>query len=93
MSDQNTTENGAIKDPAEGPLVAYLKAAAGSFPSNDWQPADEAWAKMTVKNSKWYVRVAPDETYVAEAAGGAGGAIVVGSTRTSHAEAGPPGRP
>ena len=26
-------------------------------------PADEAWAKMTVDNSKWYVRVAPDETY------------------------------
>ena len=53
----------AIKDPGEAPLVAYLKAAAASFRSNDWQPADEAWAKMTVKNSKWYVRVAPDETY------------------------------
>lgn len=52
-----------IKDPAEQPLVAYLKAAAGSFTSNDWTPADEAWAKMSVDNSKWYVRVAPDETY------------------------------
>ncbi len=53
----------AIKDPGEAPLVAYVKAAAQSFRSNDWQPADEAWAKMTVKNSKWYVRIAPDETY------------------------------
>ena len=31
--------------------------------TNDWSPADEAWAKMNVDNSKWYVRVAPDETY------------------------------
>ncbi|HEX5064214.1 MAG TPA: hypothetical protein VFV99_32795 [Kofleriaceae bacterium] len=56
------TANG-IKDPNEQPLVAYLKAAAASFGSNDWVPADEAWAKMSVDNSKWYVRVAPDETY------------------------------
>jgi hypothetical protein len=52
-----------IKDPNEQPLVAYLKAAAASFSSNDWDPANEAWAKMSVDNSKWYVRVAPDETY------------------------------
>jgi hypothetical protein len=26
-------------------------------------PADEAWAKMSVDNSAWYVRVAPDEVY------------------------------
>ncbi|HEU4614338.1 MAG TPA: hypothetical protein VFS15_19720 [Kofleriaceae bacterium] len=56
-----------IKDPAEQPLVAYLKAAAGSFSSNNWTPADEAWAKMgsgsNSSHSKWYVRVAPDETY------------------------------
>ncbi len=54
---------GAIKDPAEQPLVTYLTAAAASFRSNNWEPADEAWAKMTVDNSKWYVRVAPDEVY------------------------------
>jgi hypothetical protein len=47
----------------EGPLVAYLKAAAQSFQSNDWAPADEAWAKMNVDNSAWYVRIAPDEVY------------------------------
>ena len=47
----------------EGPLVAYLKAAATSFQTNDWAPADEAWAKMSVDNSAWYVRIAPDEVY------------------------------
>lgn len=51
------------KDPAETALVSYLRAAAASFLSNDWIAADEAWAKMTVDNSKWYVRVGPDETY------------------------------
>ncbi|MGE0548410.1 MAG: hypothetical protein AB7O24_29855 [Kofleriaceae bacterium] len=53
----------SIKDPSETALVAYLKAASASFKSNDWEPANEAWAKMNVDNSKWYVRVAPDETY------------------------------
>lgn len=51
------------KDPAEQPLVTYLRAAAKGFQTNSWEPADEAWAKMTVDNSKWYVRVAPDEVY------------------------------
>lgn len=53
----------SLEDPAERPLVTYLRAAAASFRSNDWVPADEAWAKMTVDNSKWYVRIAPDEVY------------------------------
>ena len=52
-----------IKDPKEEPLRTYLQAAATSFMTNDWVPADEAWAKMNVDNSNWYVRVAPDETY------------------------------
>jgi hypothetical protein len=50
-------------DTEETALVAYLRAAAGSFESNDWGPADEAWASMNARNSRWYVRVAPDETY------------------------------
>jgi hypothetical protein len=54
---------GEIKDPTEAALVAYLEAAAAGFVSNEWVPADEAWAKMNVDNSKWYVRVGPDETY------------------------------
>ena len=53
----------AVTDPNEKPLVAYLKAAASGFRTNEWTPADEAWAKMTVDNSKWYVRAAPDEVY------------------------------
>jgi hypothetical protein len=47
----------------EAALKAYLEAASKSFTTNDWVPADEAWAKMNVSNSKWYLRIAPDEVY------------------------------
>ncbi|MFO0605864.1 MAG: hypothetical protein U0324_21955 [Polyangiales bacterium] len=53
----------AMSDPAEAALVAYLRAAATSFETNDWTPADEAWSRMNARNSRWYLRVAPDETY------------------------------
>jgi hypothetical protein len=53
----------AMTDPDETALVTYLRAAATSFETNDWLPADEAWSRMSVRNSRWYVRVAPDETY------------------------------
>lgn len=53
----------AIKSAEEAPLEAYLTAASKSFLDNDWEPADEAWAKMGVHNSRWYLRVGPDETY------------------------------
>jgi hypothetical protein len=53
----------AGKDASEAALARYLRAAAASFQTNDWLPADEAWAKMNAGNSKWYVRVGPDETY------------------------------
>jgi len=52
-----------VRDPKEAPLKAYLQAAADGFSSNDWVGADEAWSKMTAQNSKWYLRVAPDEVY------------------------------
>jgi hypothetical protein len=52
-----------IASPSEASLKAYLAAAAKSFGDNDWRPADEAWAKMNAKSSKFYVRVGPDETY------------------------------
>jgi hypothetical protein len=52
-----------LDDGKEGALKAYLNAAAVSFTNNNWDPADEAWAKMNATNSKFYVRVAPDETY------------------------------
>lgn len=51
------------KDRTEAALAAYLRAAAASFQTNDWGPADEAWVKMNAGNSKWFVRIAPDETY------------------------------
>lgn len=50
-----------MTDPGETALKAYLDAAAGSFTTNDWGPADEAWSKMNAQNSKWYLRIAPDE--------------------------------
>jgi hypothetical protein len=52
-----------ITDPAEAALKAYLAAASQSFTSGNWDPADEAWTGMNATNSRWYVRVAPDETY------------------------------
>ncbi|MFO0553238.1 MAG: hypothetical protein U0271_32935 [Polyangiaceae bacterium] len=56
----------AAKDLAgsnEQALVTYLNEAATSFETNDWKPADEAWAKMNARNSRWYLRVGPDEVY------------------------------
>jgi hypothetical protein len=53
----------AMTDPNETALVAYLRAAATAFETNAWEPADEAWAAMNARNSAWYVRVGPDETY------------------------------
>jgi hypothetical protein len=50
-------------DASESALAEYLRAASKAFETNDWWPADEAWAKMNADNSKWYVRVGPDETY------------------------------
>ncbi|NUP10838.1 MAG: hypothetical protein HOW73_32745 [Polyangiaceae bacterium] len=52
-----------MTDPAETALVDYLNEAANGFESNKWEKADEAWAKMNARNSKWYLRIAPDETY------------------------------
>jgi hypothetical protein len=48
------------KEPA---LKEYLLAAAKSFGNDEWWSADEAWAKMDAKNSKYYLRIAPDEVY------------------------------
>lgn len=52
-----------MTDDKEAALVTYLNEAATAFESNKWQPADEAWAKMNSLNSKWYLRIGPDETY------------------------------
>ncbi|MFO0728388.1 MAG: hypothetical protein U1E65_31725 [Myxococcota bacterium] len=53
----------AITSADELPFKAYLTAAAKAFRDGSWGEADEAWAKMSVKNSKWYLRIGPDEVY------------------------------
>ena len=47
----------------EGALQTYLRAAAGAFETNDWFSADIAWADMSQDNSRYYIRIGPDETY------------------------------
>jgi len=50
-----------VQGPGEAHLKAYLLAAAEGFKTGDWSKADEAWSRMDSLNSKWYLRVAPDE--------------------------------
>lgn len=59
----------------EAALKAYLLAAATSFRTNDWEPANAAWVAMNAQNSKWYVRIAPDEVYFEPCAWKAGFAL------------------
>jgi len=47
----------------EGALKQYLSAAAQSFRDDDWEPANRAWVAMNANNSKYYLRVGPDEVY------------------------------
>jgi hypothetical protein len=47
----------------EAALKRYLLAAAAAFQDNNWFAADTAWAAMNADNSKWYLRVGPDEVY------------------------------
>ncbi len=66
-----------ITDPKEAAFKGYLSAAASAFRSNDWEAANEAWVKMNAKNSAWYLRVAPDETYFEPCAEKAGFALAL----------------
>ncbi len=50
-------------DASETAFKAYLEAAARAFLDDDWFAADAAWKAMTATNSKWYLRVGPDEVY------------------------------
>lgn len=59
----------------EAALEAYLMAAATAFRTNDWEPANAAWVAMNAHNSKWYVRIAPDEVYYDPCAWKAGFAL------------------
>jgi hypothetical protein len=53
----------ALFDASEATLKLYLTAAAKAFRTNDWEGANRAWVEMGATNSKWYLRVGPDETY------------------------------
>lgn len=59
----------------EAALKHYLLTAAKSFRSNDWEPANAAWVAMGAENSKWFVRIAPDEVYYDPCAWKAGFAL------------------
>lgn len=59
----------------EAALKDYLMAASKAFTTNDWEPANAAWVAMNSQNSKWYVRVAPDEVYYDPCAWKAGFAL------------------
>ncbi|MEO7774606.1 MAG: hypothetical protein ABIT36_00020 [Steroidobacteraceae bacterium] len=63
VADELKLAAAALAGANEQPLVDYLLAAADSFRSNEWGPADEAWSRMNADNSRWYVRVGPDEVY------------------------------
>ncbi|HEY0467443.1 MAG TPA: hypothetical protein VGC79_24755, partial [Polyangiaceae bacterium] len=61
---------------AEEPaLKTYLSAAAAAFRDDDWERANLAWVKMGTDNSKYYLRVGPDETYFEPCAWKAGFAL------------------
>lgn len=49
--------------PEEAAFKAYLEAAAKAFGDDSWFEADKAWKAMTATNSKWYLRIGPDEVY------------------------------
>ncbi len=72
-----TELDGAAKglESTEVAFRAYLTAAAKAFRTNDWEPANEAWAAMGAENSKYYLRVAPDEVYFEPCAWKAGFAM------------------
>jgi hypothetical protein len=59
----------------EGALKKYLVADAAAFKTDSWEDADEAWAAMNAQNSKYYLRIAPDEVYYEPCAWKAGFAV------------------
>jgi len=61
---QNKLEAAAAAlDSNEVALKTYLVAAAKAFVTDAWWQADEAWARMNAHNSKYYLRIGPDEVY------------------------------
>ena len=65
----------AITSADEAGFKAYLTATAAGFRTNNWEPSNETWAALGVNNSKWYLRIAPDEVYYEPCAWKAGYAV------------------
>lgn len=59
----------------EAALQEYLKQAAAAFRDNDWERANQAWVRMSADNSRYYLRVGPDEVYYEPCAWKAGFAL------------------
>ncbi|HEY3252980.1 MAG TPA: hypothetical protein VGJ91_03495 [Polyangiaceae bacterium] len=59
----------------EPALKAYLSADAQAFRDDDWERANRAWLAMGTDNSKYYLRVGPDEVYFEPCAWKAGFAL------------------
>lgn len=49
--------------PSEAAFRTYLMATAKAFRDGSWTDADEAWSRMNARNSRWFLRIGPDETY------------------------------
>jgi hypothetical protein len=62
----------------EAALGRYLRAAAQAFRDDAWEPANEAWLAMGGGNSRYYLRVAPDEVYYEPCSSKAGFALTFG---------------
>lgn len=63
VSEELVRAGAALAGTGEDALRAYLLAAAKAFRDNSWFEADEAWTRMNALNSKWYLRIGPDEVY------------------------------
>lgn len=63
ISAELTAAAAAIQTEDEVAFKTYLTAAARAFLDDSWPDADEAWANMNLNNSKWYLRIGPDEVY------------------------------
>ena len=68
-------------------LNQYLLAAAESFRTDEWLPSDRLWVSMNGSNSKYALRIAPDESYWEPCQGKAGYELWFGRINTDAVEA------
>jgi len=63
IADELSAAAEAITSDDEAAFKVYLQAAAKAFTTNDWESANGPWVAMGPQNSKWFLRIAPDEVY------------------------------